>query len=268
MELFKDAIIVASTFICLFALLFVYLHNQGDDDSDNETVATVDTEESYSSSEEEESESEEDDPDTPVVVSKTNPDDWVLLKEGSRRKNIPTIKPIPYSPRLGETNLFDVLLTPAELKKVKDDFGDIRYEKVHDFLLPMIDGEHFYDWLAARMRNYMLYIIRHQGYHPRYYKPEEDKVILGHHVAQYFGIETCRMLRGFPSIEETWSSCEPLFHIGVCTESMLLGAMYDLNRCMHFTDDWEEDDGIIWEDVYLDKKVRNLFLFNLAFLCF
>ena len=54
---------------------------------------------------------------------------------------------------------FDILLSPKELKEMKDDFREVRYEKIHDLLLPEINGLKYYDWLAARMRNYMIYII-------------------------------------------------------------------------------------------------------------
>ena len=188
-----------------------------------------------------------------ITVAATDTSDWVLVKEGSRRK-IPEIVEIPYVPRPGETDEFDVCLTEDELESLKDGFGDVRYEKVHDFLLPRIDGIHYYEWLAARMRNYMIRLIRHEGYKPQYYNPAKHKEIQAHHVARYFGIELCRMLRGWPTYEEVWSTRESLFEIGVCTESMPLGAIFDLNRCMHFVDDWEEDDDEDWETIYPDAR--------------
>ena len=84
-------------------------------------------------------------------------------------------------------------------------------------------------------------------------------MILGHHVAQYFGCTIARMLRGFPSIDETFSTREALLEVGLCTESLPKGAMFDMSRCMHFTDDWELEteldlQDLNWEDVYLDEK--------------
>ena len=110
---------------------------------------------------------------------KTNKEDWIRLKHSSRRQNLPKIKPIPYTPREGEGRDFDVKISPEDLRKVRDDFGDIRFEKVYDFLLPTIQGEKYWDWLAVRMRNYMAHIVRSECYTPRFYKPFEDKVILG-----------------------------------------------------------------------------------------
>ena len=57
------------------------------------------------------------------------------------------------------------------MDQIKEDHGDIRYEKLNDLTLPEIDGVKYYDWLAARMRNYMIFLIRHKEYTPRYYNP-------------------------------------------------------------------------------------------------
>ena len=107
------------------------------------------------------------------------------------------------------------------------------------------------------MRNYVIFSIRHKGFKPRYYNPNKGKVILAYHVARYFGVKICRMLRGYPSVPDTWSTREPLFEIGVCTEAMPKDAMLDRNRCMHFTDDWTEDDAEDWGAVYNDPKVES-----------
>ena len=65
-----------------------------------------------------------------------------------------------------------------------------------------------------------------------------------------------RMLRGFPSIDGTWSTRESLTAIGAVKESMPKDAFQDIYRCMHFSDDWdEEDDDVDWDAVYGDKKV-------------
>ena len=38
---------------------------------------------------------------------------------------------------------------------------------------------------------------------------------------------------------------------------MPLNAMYDMNGCMHFTDDWMEDDDEEWDDIYPDPRVES-----------
>ncbi|KAL7527926.1 hypothetical protein ACHAXR_002197 [Thalassiosira sp. AJA248-18] len=63
------------------------------------------------------------------------------------------------------------------------------------------------------------------------------------------------MLRGFPSIVETWCTRESLDAVGAVKESMPKDAYTDMYRCMHFSDDWDEEDGDIpWENVYADVK--------------
>ena len=124
-----------------------------------------------------------------------------------------------------------------ELASLKDMNGDIRYEKVVDHLLPRFEGENYYEWIAARVRSYMLHIIRKLGWKPKYYNPSNDKVVLGTHIARFFGDQITRMSRGFPSIDDVWSTRESLFEIGVATESMPRDAFTDINRCLHFIDD-------------------------------
>ena len=136
-----------------------------------------------------------------------------------------------------------------------DEHGDIRFEKVVEYLLPDFDGDGFFEWTAGRMRNYMQHITATQSYRPRYYKPEEDKVILNDHVARFFGVQLCRMLRGYPSVEDIWSTRESLKEIATATESMPMGAFQDMNRCLHVAGDWDDEDGAPWADTYLDDKV-------------
>ena len=101
-------------------------------------------EETAAAEEEEEEGSIPDD----VLIEKSDPKDWVLLTEGDRKRR-PNIEQIPYQPRYGEDEDFDICLSIPELEQIKDEHGDIRYEKVHEFLLPEIDGVKYYAWLAA-----------------------------------------------------------------------------------------------------------------------
>ena len=99
------------------------------------------------------------------------------------------------------------------------------------------------------MRNYMKHIIATQDYRSRYYKPDEDKHILDPHVVRFFRV------RGYPSIEDVWSTRESLKEISAATESMPKSAFGDIDHCLHFAYDWEEADGVYWSDTYLDDKV-------------
>ena len=50
------------------------------------------------------------------------------------------------------------------MDSLKDNQGHIRYEKVFEFLLPDFEREGYYEWIAARVRNYMTRLIRMQNY--------------------------------------------------------------------------------------------------------
>ena len=106
------------------------------------------------------------------------------------------------------------------------------------------------------MRNYMMHIVLHDGYNPRFYKPKDDNVILANHVARFFGCQHARMMRGHPSIEHSWNTRDSLFHVGPCAESMPRAAFKGMHLCLHFANDWEDDADADWEDVYLDEKVK------------
>lgn len=176
-------------------------------------------------------------------------------RQGGLHETAPGCTTHPCKPREGETEEFDVCHSDPELESLKDSFGDIRYERVHDVLLPEIGGQKYYHWLTARMRHYMVHLIRNEGYKQRYYNPGKGKEILGHHVARYyFGVEICHMLRGFPSVDETRLIRESLFEIGLCSESMPKAAMQDMARCIHFTDDWDIEEDLEWDSVYPEKK--------------
>jgi hypothetical protein len=36
---------------------------------------------------------------------------------------------------------------------------------------------------------------------------------------------------------------------------MLCGAFSDMQWCMHFAEDWEENEGDVWNNYYTDEKV-------------
>ena len=141
---------------------------------------------------------------------------------------------------------------------MKDGSGDIRYEKVCEWMLPRCgpnDDTNFFSFMAVRMRNYMVHLMNTQGYKPRHYDPSQGKIIENHHFDRFYGCHMARMLCGFPSIKETWSTHELLDAIAAVKESMPKDAYCDMYRCMHFSDDCgEEDGGPSWEDTYPDEK--------------
>ena len=84
----------------------------------------------------------------------------------------------------------------------------------------------------------MAHLIETTGWKPRYYNPESDLHILGDHVARFIGIQSTRMLHGFSSVENTWSSCNPLDAVSTAKESMLRDAYQEIARCLHVIDNW------------------------------
>ena len=59
-------------------------------------------------------------------------------------------------------------ITEEEVEAMKDRKGDIMFEKVAEHLLPKFDEEDYVEYLAARMWNYMLHLIRTTNYKPRH----------------------------------------------------------------------------------------------------
>ena len=169
-----------------------------------------------------------------------------------------TIEPVEF---IGPDELFSPKITDEELESLKDASGDIRFENVFGWTLPRFGETDYFEFMAARMRNYMIHIMRTKNFKPRHYNPSPTvgRRIEAHHVARFYGIHMARMTRGFPSIEETWSSRESLKHIGPAAECMPKDAYIDMYRCMHFSDDWEVDengDQAYWEDVAQDARME------------
>ena len=197
-----------------------------------------------------------------VTVHRTDPKDWKQIKEGQTGR---TIYPIPYAPCPEDAeflqddnrdgNDFGVKITEEEVEAMKDSNGNIMFEKVAEHLLLKFDEGDYFEYLAARIRNYMLHLIRTTNYKPLYYKPTEVKCILSDYAARMFGVHHARMFRGHPNVPDTYDTREPLNEILSATESLPRDAMQDLHRCLHFDNDWDgEDDGIEWTEVYLDDK--------------
>jgi hypothetical protein len=119
-------------------------------------------------------------------------------------------------------------------------------------MLPTFEGVSFYEFLLARMRNYMLHSIKDKGWTPMYYCPADGKVISADDVARFFGCQLARSLRGNPSIQQTWSTRESLDAIGTCMECMPKNVFQDIYTCLHFDDDWDGDNE--WDELYADSK--------------
>jgi hypothetical protein len=178
---------------------------------------------------------------------KTKAKSWTKHSDGRPGRDI---HPIPFG---GMLEVFRPKVSDEELKGFIDAHGDIRFSRIYEWMLPSFDGDSFYEFLAARMRNYMLHVIKTKGWVPKYYRPSDKKYIRADDVARFFGCQLARSLRGNMSIERCWSTRESLDAIGTRMESMPKNAFEDIYSCLHFNDDW--DDGEEWEDnTYADQK--------------
>ena len=196
----------------------------------------------------------DDDDDEQRPYTRTKPDEWTMLVEGDPGR---TIASIPFT---GDDYHFRPNVTEEELNGFMDEGADIRFHRIFEWLLPQfeIDGsvKSFYEFLAGRMRNYMSKSML-TGWTPKYYDPKDEKHITADHVARFFGCQIARSLRGHPAIDRCWSTRESLDSIGVCMESMTKNAFEDMYRCLHFSDDWDADEGDKWDELYSDKKMSS-----------
>jgi hypothetical protein len=80
-----------------------------------------------------------------------------------------SIDPIEWT---GGDEEFSVNITDAEVNTLKDEDGEIRYEKVFEWALPRFgngeDEQSLFECQAARMRNYMQKRIVEDGWTPKY----------------------------------------------------------------------------------------------------
>jgi hypothetical protein len=121
-----------------------------------------------------------------ATYTKTTSEEWnqVSCEDEDDDGNGRTIDPIECT--VDED--FSVNITDKEVELLKDENGEIRYEKVFQWCLPRFgedDDESIFEFQAARMRNYMRKQVLEEKVQPRYYTG--DRVIKGSHVARYYG---------------------------------------------------------------------------------
>ena len=151
---------------------------------------------------------------------------------------------------------FSIKITDEEVELLKDEKGEIRYEKVFRWCLPRYgedDDETLFEFQAARMRNYIRKRVLENNYKPRYYTG--DRVITGDHVARFYGACLGRMLNGGRSIVQIFSTREILDAVPSIQAAMTKGPLEDLTTCLHYSDDWDPVHNGVWDDIYDDAKV-------------
>ncbi|OEU07069.1 hypothetical protein FRACYDRAFT_252180 [Fragilariopsis cylindrus CCMP1102] len=185
---------------------------------------------------------------------RTEPDEWdeVVIEDGDTDTGGRPIEPLEWE---GDEE-FTVKITDEELDSLRDERGEIRFEKVFQWCCPKFGDDNdqtLYEFQAARMRNYMRKRVLENGYKPRYYKG--DKVITGDHVARFYGACLCRMIHGGRSIDQIFSTREIMDAVPSIREAMTKACLEDLTTCLHYSDDWDVECGGDWDDIYDDPKV-------------
>ncbi len=67
------------------------------------------------------------------------------------------IYPIPLT---GMSEFFHPSISNKEMKGMINKHGNVRFQKIFEWMLLKFDGESFYEGLLARMRNYMVHSIK------------------------------------------------------------------------------------------------------------
>jgi hypothetical protein len=99
-------------------------------------------------------------------------------------------------------------------------------------------------------------IIQNDAFKPAHFDPFNEKYISADNVACFFGCQLVQTIKGLPSVDDCWSTCKALDAVGIAKESMPCGAFSDMQRCMHFADNWEEKEGDVWNDYFTDVNVE------------
>jgi hypothetical protein len=104
------------------------------------------------------------------------------------------------------------------------------------------------------MHNYLIHIIKNEVYKPCHYNPQDGITITADYVAQFFGCQLVRGLKGMPLIIDCWSTRKLLDTIGTVKESIPLGCFQDIYQCLHFADNMADEEDKICEDTYTNEK--------------
>jgi hypothetical protein len=94
-------------------------------------------------------------------TKKSKAKNWTKHTDGQPGRDI---HPIPFG---GTTEIFHPKVSEEELKGFTDKHGDIRFYCIYGWMLPSFDGDSFYEFLSARMRNWMLHVIKEKGWMPK-----------------------------------------------------------------------------------------------------
>ena len=103
----------------------------------------------------------------------------------------------------------------------------------------------------------MMHITKYDSFSPMYFDPMNEKYIQPDHFTCFVGgCQLVHAIKGLPSVDDCWSTRKSLDAVETAKESMPQGAFSDMQRCMHFADDWE-DDKEVWDDYFTDVMIES-----------
>lgn len=86
------------------------------------------------------------------------------------------------------------------------------------------------------MMNYMDHIIQTDGFKPKYFDYAKGKTIAEDNVAQFFGVQAARMMKGNPSIDDMYSTRKNLDVVQKTIAAMPNGVFSGMHQYMYCTD--------------------------------
>ena len=97
--------------------------------------------------------------------------------------------------------------------------------------------------------NYMKKRVLEEGYRPRCY--HGDRGITGDHVARFYDACLRRMANGGRLIDQIFSTREILDGVPLMIQAaMTKGASEDLTTCLHYSDNWDPKDDMVFGMIY------------------
>jgi hypothetical protein len=85
------------------------------------------------------------------------------------------VEPIPFGGRKSE---FRPKVMTEELAGMYDGNGNLHFYRIFEWMLSKFgnaDGVSFYEYMAVRMRNYILHVISLSHWKPKYFCPAKEK---------------------------------------------------------------------------------------------
>ncbi len=102
----------------------------------------------------------------------------------------------------------------------------------------------------------MIHIIRNRAFKPDHFDPFNENFITADNVACFFGCQLVCLIKVLPSAKDCWNTCKALDAIGTAKGSMPCRVFADMQWCMHFANNWEEEEGDVWANTFNDVKIE------------